>query len=476
MREGTLRALALAIAFLAGGCTTVRYADRADEAVDLPERYESPSVAPVAAPQVCRSLPARAADPVLLAVFTNNRDLAAAGAQLRRAEALAQSAGASLWPRLDLSVDGSRGTGVFASNSGTGAPAPITVYQGATAASYEIDLWGRLRDDAAAATLDARASAESLADLAITLNAAAADTWLAVQAQRRLVALLQEQREASGKFLELTQLRFALGQAPAQDIGRQRQQLLDIDGQLEAARANEAVLVSELALLAGTTTDGIDIAPVETLAAPPAIPDPGLPASLAGNRPDVRAARRALEAADRRTASAVARRLPSLSLSATLISIEQSLGAVFDDALWTLGAGAGVNLFDGGALSANVEAAEASAEAALAQYAGTLLAALQEVTAALVRNDSQDRIVTNIDAQLEEADKVLVLTREGYTRGQASYLDVLNALLSKQSLERQRVDAERQQYANRIALCRALGLTVGNVEPATLSATVRTTP
>ncbi len=453
--------VACGLAVAVGACSSTRVAERADKAIPIPQAYASAPERTEPAAAVCVTLPGPVASDYLVAVAAGNADLAAAAARLRQAEAAARATGATLWPSLRAGVGGSRGTGVFASSLGAGSAEPVTIYQGSLAAAYEVDAWGRLANERAAATLDAAAAQATRDALAISLNATAADTWIALAAQEQLIVTLENQRETSQRFVELTQLRFSLGQAPAQDIGRQKQQLLEISRQLDVARAASHRLRHRLDILAGRAP-GLS-APAAGPALPPLppAPDPGVPAALADARPDVRAARLALEAADRRTASAVAARLPGFSVSADLTSIERTLADLFADALWSVGATAGVSLFEGGRLAANVDAATAGAELALAEYAGTLLGALGEVSDALVEIDSQDRVVANLDAQIDEADKVLALTRDGYRQGQASYLDVLTALLSRQSLARQKIDAVRLQYSNRIALCRALGRPVG---------------
>ncbi|HUP22092.1 MAG TPA: TolC family protein, partial [Thermoanaerobaculia bacterium] len=409
-------------------------------------------------------------------LIADNLDLRAAAARLRQAQAAAGEVGAPLWPRVDASLQGSRSSSsraLFGGGLGGGGGQPfpgggdgadaddsVTFYQPSVAASYEVDIWGKLRDRKAAAALDALASAESLRTMQVSLSAQLAETWSALLSERRLIDLLEEQLSTSGKFVELTRLRFGQGQGGGADIGRQQQQLEALRGELELAGGRERTLLGQLGVLLGEAPDAV--APPEGRELPPipSPPDPGLPLELVEGRPDLRGARLRLEAADRRLAAQAKDWLPSLSLSGSLFSFATSLGDVLDDVLWQVAARLSETVFEGGARAARIEGADARAEEALWVYGQTLLASLQEVRAALVGGASQGAFLESLDRQLVDADRVLELVRDGYREGANPYLDVLTALLSEQQLERQRVAAYRQQFANRVQLCRALGLPV----------------
>ncbi|HKL62345.1 MAG TPA: TolC family protein, partial [Woeseiaceae bacterium] len=196
------------------------------------------------------------------------------------------------------------------------------------------------------------------------------------------------------------------------------------------------------------------------LPAVPPLPDPGVPAALPEARPDVRAARLALAASDRQLAASIAQRLPSLSLNANLLSVETMLEDLFSDTLWQAGAQLGTNLFDFGQRRANIDLRDAEAEEALTDYAGALLDAWTEVATSLALIQSRDALVASLRRQLEEAERVLMLTRTAYREGQVNFLDVLLALQSQQSVEQSLISARRDQYSSRVQLCRALGVSL----------------
>ena len=449
--------LAMPVLLALAGCAHDSYGPEADATVVAPQAWSTTIGETGPAPAVCSALASGPAAEFAGEVLSSNVDLKVAAARLRQAGAVARQAGAPRWPRLDGRIEGTRGDATGAGIPGV-APRVSESYQGSVAASYEVDAWQRVAAGARAAELDARQSAELLASLRITVHAQTLETWYSLVAQRRLIDLLDAQAESSARFLELTRLRYGLGQTAAQDIGRQRQNLLSIEGQLAQAREQATVLEARLAALAGRTRQDLTATLPRALPPLPAAADPGVPASLAANRPDVRAAMAALAAADQRTAAAAADRLPRLTLTGSLSSVEDSLGDLFSDSLWQLGLSAAAPVFDAGATRARVDAAEAAAEVQLYTWASTMLEALREVETALAGNRYQADLIVSLDEQLAEAVRVLELTRDFYRLGQGDYLDVLTALLSQQSLQRQQLEARRRQFVNRVTLCRALGI------------------
>jgi NodT family efflux transporter outer membrane factor (OMF) lipoprotein len=415
------------------------------------------------APEACADPGLPDLGPLTARLLADNPGLKAALARLDRAEAVAEQAGARRWPRLDASVQGTRGTAALGpALAAAGATAgPIEFYQGGLAASWEFDLFGRLDALADAAAYEAAATAAERDALTVTLAANLASTWAEVIARRRQEDLLAAQADASVRFLELTTLRFGQGQAPARDVGRQRQQLESLRGDLAVVRGQRLAAENRLSVLIGQPPGALELPPAREYPPAPGRPDPGLPADVLLERPDVRAAWLALAASDARLAAAMADRLPTLTLSGNLTSVSQSLGELFSDLLWSLGGSLSVTAFDAGLEAAEVRAAAGTREERLHAYAETLLTAVEEVDSALARERALTRLGESLDAQLAEAERVLRLARTAYQQGAADYLEVLTALLSVQSLEQRRVDNRLNRLTERVNLCRALGLGPG---------------
>jgi len=389
-------------------------------------------------------------------------DLQAAWSRVEAAGARARESGAYLMPRLDASLTGNDltfpSTGIVNQFLLAGA-----AWDSSLAASFEIDLWGRLRNREVAALLDAEASVQDLRSLAISLSSVLAEAWFGVVAERELIALLESQQQTSEKFLELTQLRFGQGLGPAQDIGRQREQLLSLQGQIELARGRLESLEFQLATLLGsaerlTPDEASGLGPLLEAAQQPEL---GLPAALLERRPDLQAARRRVEAADRRAAAAVKEWLPSLSLTALVTGRALDVVDVLDDLVRQIGGSGSQALYGAGGRRARIDQAYAAAEESLYAYAQSVVGAVGEVQTALATGRSTRELVANLQERLSEARRVLMLTSESYREGATDYLNVLTALLSQQGLEQALIDARRQQLGSRLQLCRALGFAPG---------------
>ncbi len=452
-----------ALAAALAGCTHTSVLDRLPEVAAPPEQFDggaSPEAA--RAPGVCGALGDRTLRALQDRLASESFGLRAAWSRVEAAAARARESGAYLLPRLDASL-----TGEDLTVPSGGVVNPLlrqgTTWDASLAASFEVDLWGRLRNRELAALLDVEVSAQDLRSLAITMSSTLAEVWFGIVAERELIALLESQQRTSERFLELTQLRFGQGLGPAQDIGRQREQLLGLQGQIELAHGRLESLEYQLAVLLGsagrqTPTGSPGLGPLLDAAGPPGL---GAPAELLERRPDLLAARRRVEAADRRAAAAVREWLPTLSLNALLTGRALEIVDVLDDLVRQIGGSAAQAVYGGGGRRARIDQAYAAAEESLYSYAQSVVDAVGEVQTAQSVGRSSRELVDNLQDRLEEARRVLLLASESYRQGATDYLNVLTALLSQQGLEQALVDARRRQLAGRLQLCRALGFAPG---------------
>ncbi|MFW5968269.1 MAG: efflux transporter outer membrane subunit [Persicimonas sp.] len=413
--------------------------------------------------------------------FEDNLELQAAWARLEQSEAVARQQAAGLWPwldaqggvthqKIDLSTTFGEGiTGQGGGEDGQEAPGQegdggalpssttFTTYQTSVAASYEIDVWGRVRSERDAARLDAMATRAQAESLAMTLMAQLAETWLEVLYQRERIDLLDEQVDVSSRYYELTLLRLRLGEATALDVTQQRQNLEELRGELALARGAEKTARTQLAVLVGRAPNEPIAVPPEKLPRIEPTPPAGVPADLLTRRPDVRAANLQLRAADHRIAAAHAERLPALSLSADLSFQANELAGLFEQLLWSVGGSIAQPIFQGGRLAAQADQAESAADEALFTYAQTLYEAIGEVQEALILEEQREAYLESLREQAEQARTALELARERFRRGASDYLRVLTAIEALQGVEQAVLDGRRQRLSTRIQLCRALG-------------------
>jgi NodT family efflux transporter outer membrane factor (OMF) lipoprotein len=395
-------------------------------------------------------------DPILnelvVQAFSGNPGLQAAWARLTQAEAVARRVGAALAPTLDAS---GRAAHLRNGEGGT-TRSTDTVFFG-LAAAYEVDLWGRIRSERDAAVLDAVASREDIQAAAQTLAARVASTWFQLVEQYGQLELLDRQLRTNEQILELVTMRFRRGQVGAADVLQQRELIEANHGQQAQVKAQAGVLTHALAILRGLPPDRAVAARIAVLPELPTLPETGVPAELIRRRPDLVSASNRVMAADQRTASALAERFPRLSLSARLESESSRSADLFANWLANLAGNLSGPLLDGGRRQAEADRTAAAAKEALHLYGQTVLVALAEVEDALVREEGQRQFLFRLVRQLEIAELVTERVRYRYLRGTEEYLRVLNALLTQQVLERNRLTAHRQLLQERIDLCRALG-------------------
>jgi NodT family efflux transporter outer membrane factor (OMF) lipoprotein len=388
--------------------------------------------------------------------FAGNLSLGRAWARLEQARLAAKIAGADRIPTVNVEGSARRAQTIAQLPSGAFERTTSTFALG-LAASYEVDLWGRVAATARAAAEDLRASRADLETAALTLAAETAEAWLSLEEQTAIRALIEGQLRASRDVTRLVEHRFGQGLSSALDVYQQRQLTTAIEALLPPVDARLAALRHQLAVLAGLPpgsavpeSDGI-------LPDPPPPPGPGLPADLLRRRPDVAAAEARLRAADERTAAAIANRLPALRLGATGGTQSFDSAAIFDDWVWSLAGNLVGPLVDGGRRRAEADRAGAVRDEALDAFRLAVLQALREVEDALVLERRQIELIERLGAQRDAAGSTLAQARTSYVNGQAEYLSVLVALDRLQQTDRSLVAARRQRLAYRVQLHRALG-------------------
>ena len=384
--------------------------------------------------------------------LSNNFSLKTAWDRLSQAEAEARSAGADLFPALDAEAGVSR-----TRYREDGQTSNSHGYSLGLAASYELDLWGRIRSSRDAAAFDAKASKEDLRAAALTLSAEVADTWYQLVEQYGQLDMLDEQIATNKQVLELVTLQFRTGQVGIADMLQQRQLVESNRGEKAQVVAQVKVLEHQLAILLGSPP-GQPVAPriSKPLNLPP-MPETGLPAELIRRRPDIRSAYYTVLSADSDVAAAIADRFPRLSLIAGVDPSGEHTRDLFDNWLAILAANLVAPVIDGGLRRAEVDRTRAAASEALHTYGQTILDALGEVEDALVQEQRQRDFIASLDKQLKLAGQVIERVRDRYLQGTVDYQRVLDALISQQALQRSLLTAKRELVQDRIDLCRALG-------------------
>ncbi len=379
--------------------------------------------------------------------LNENFTLLAAFNRLEQAQAVAKKSGADLIPAINGSF------GAAQKNTDTSSLNNFTL---GLAASYELDLWGRIRANIHAAELDTLAAEEDIASAAISVSAGCASVWYKLIEQRQQLKLLDSQIKINRDYVTMVTTRFRLGQATAADVFQQNQLLEFVIGNRLIVIANIKVLENQLAILIGKSPGTVAMPEQDSFPVLPPIPDTGLSADLMQRRPDLRKAYFRIQAADQRVASAIADRFPRLSLSAGVDTSTPNLQSLFNNWMATIAGNLVMPLVDGGRRIAEVERNQAVSAEALNNYATALLNAVQEVENALIQEHQQYQFAMNLDKQVQLSQQASAQIRSRYVYGAMDFLRVLSALLSQQTLERSRLLAQQQLIDYRINLYRAL--------------------
>lgn len=381
----------------------------------------------------------------------------AAWARVAQARALVTQARSGLYPQIDASASAGRQSSRF-NLGGNIIENTSNNFSASVGAGYEVDLWRRIANQGDSAALSALAARDDYESIAITLAAEVSETWFDLVSQRAQRALLEAQLETNETYLELVELRFQKGLVSALDVYQQRQQQVSTRAQITLIDTAIRLLQHRLAVLVGQPPGSMEVATGDTLPeALPPVPAIGLPADLLDRRPDVRAMRRRVEAADYQVATAVADRLPSLRLSASAGFQATTLGDFLSSPVWSLLSSVSQAIFDGGRRRAEVARREAVVEELLMSYGQVLLLAMTEVENAMVQESQQVAYIEDLEETVELADASLREAQARYQQGLIDYLPVLTALQAQQRAELGLLQARRQLVSYRIQLCRALG-------------------
>ena len=416
--------------------------------VDVPSEWTDAPNGPVLPDQWWTSLDDPSLDQLIETALDGNFSLRMAWDRLSQARAIARRDGAEISPTLDLTGGVSRTRGQDSSYT--------TDWDLGLIASYELDVWGRVRSTRDAALLDAMVAEEDVHAAAISLTADIASRWFEYAEQNQRIEVLERQQRNNREVLEIITAQFRAGQVRAEDVLRQQNLVESSVGDLALAQQQAETIRLQLLVLLGQSPDAA--LPVEeaVLINLPPLPDIGIPSVMLQQRPDVRSAYRAVQAADRRTAAAIADRYPNVSLSASIGTSANRVSDLFDNWAANLAGNLIQPLLDGGQRQAEVDRTLASTSEAINNYGQTVLTALSEVESALAQERQQMAYVQSIDRQFTIGQQVVERVRDSYLGGQSDYLNVLEAQTSVQQLELQRLEARRVLIGYRVDLSRAL--------------------
>ncbi len=383
----------------------------------------------------------------------DNRSLREALARIAEARASLGMVKADLYPNVNAI-----GVGFYQETGRSDSVSSFDNFKAAAAASYEVDLWGRIARSNEAALQSVLATEEAYRTVTIGLVAEIAEAYMVLRDLDARLAIAVETVASRGESVQIVRVRAQGGLVPLVDVRRSEIELADAEATVQALLRARARTENGISLLVGKLPSSVTRgAALTEQALPPSVPA-GLPSELVQRRPDILAAERMLHAQTARIGVAEALRFPSFSLTASLGVKSTSLGeATSQNTFLNLGANITGSIFNAGRNKARVEMERARTEQLLNQYDQTVLNAFREVEDALV---GVETFRTEYDArlrQLEAAHEAVDVAWARYDGGLTSYMEVLDLQRSLFGTQLKASEALQQHHSAVIQLYRALG-------------------
>ena len=398
----------------------------------------------------------RMEDPVLDALIAealaNNQTVKVAAANVEQAAGLLTSTRSALFPQVGYQGAGTRQKISDASLAllPKGVPNPATTYQVLAGASWEIDLWGRVRRLTESAQANLLATEEARRGVILSLVATVANSYLLLRGLDEQLVMAERTRDTYANSLQLMRYKFQYGRVSEMEVEQAKVRYETAAAQIPQIRRDMATLENAISVLLGRSPGPVPRGKGIFEIAIPDVPA-GVPSELLERRPDLRQAEEQLVAANAQIGAAKALYFPTISLTGAAGTASNELANLFKGpaASWNYGGSIVGPIFTAGAISGQVAQAEAGQKAALAAYQLAVQSAFADVENALVARATldeqvaaQERLVT----ALRNYSRIAQLQFDG---GRAPYSTVLQA-------EQELFPAELTWAALRTQLCGSL--------------------
>jgi outer membrane protein, multidrug efflux system len=469
--------IALAVAALAGGCTLAPTYHRPDAPVSgsFPKGgvYDTQPQTPAAPGASQRSAQGRAAadigwdeffaDPRLKRIIQlalhNNRDLRVSVLQVAEARDQYRVERANLLPTLSATGTGTR-TRTPANLSYVGYATTSSEYVAEGSASWELDLFGKVRSLSEQAMQTYLSTAQARKAAEIALVSSVADQYLTMIAYDDMLKVTQSTLDAATNSYKLTKLEFDNGTGSELDLREAAGVMQQAQANYESEQRLRAQAENALVLLVGEPLPadlpaGLPLDDQNLLTDIPA----GLPSDLLARRPDIMEAEATLKGYNANIGAARAAFFPSISLTGNAGAASLSLGTLFKpgQAAWNFGPTITVPIFSGGANKANLDLAHLEKNVAIAQYEKAIQTAFREVADGLAARGTYDRQIDDLKAYTQSQQRRYELSDLRYRNGVDNYLTVLTAQTDLYSAQQSLITASLARLTNLVDLYQYLG-------------------
>lgn len=388
-----------------------------------------------------------------------NTNIRLAAAQLAAAEASAKSSRSGLYP--SIGATGSASRNFIADSPGidsSPSAANNSIFSFGNSVSWELDMWGRVRDTANAGDLAAEASNADYAGIRLSIAGATTQTWFNLIEARLQLDLAERNVQTQERALRLTKRRFDGGVSGSSDYRLARAALANAQATLAFRKQNKAAISRQLETLLRRYPAAELVASADLPMLPP-LTGAGTPDEIYLRRPDLLAAERRMQAQGLQVDIAKKNLLPRLTLSGSSSIGGGSITRLFslESLISSITSGLSAPIFQGGALRAEVARNDAVLHQLAESYADTALTAYREVEDALDAEEHLRERERALQVSLEEARKAEDRLEQRFSEGLASILQLLDSQSRRISTEGQYISARKERLANRVRLHLALG-------------------
>jgi NodT family efflux transporter outer membrane factor (OMF) lipoprotein len=395
----------------------------------------------------------------------SNQTLKASEAAWRQAVALAQGAGAQLYPAVALTGSALRSRGAVNSfvsgnagaTQGTRAPA-VNQFSLTATGSWDLDIWGKIRRTIESDVASAKVSEADLAAARLSAQGTLAIDYVELRVADEQLQLLTDTIKGYQRALEITQNQYKVGVVAKADVITAETQLEGAESQQIGLGVTRATLEHAIAVLVGKPPADFSITPATLAATIPVVPV-GVPSALLERRPDIAAAERKMAAANAQIGVAISAYFPDLTLSGTYgFASNVSAGLLHTpNNVWSVGATASDALLDFGARRYQVAGVRAAYDGTVANYRQTVLTAFQQVEDELASLRILEQQFQVADQTVKDANLAVTLALNQYRAGTVAYTAVVTAQAIALNDAQTLLNIRQSRLVASVTLIQALG-------------------
>lgn len=396
-------------------------------------------------------------------VIENNYDLKIAGERIRAARDAVRLAAARGRPQIGVgaAVESRRETQAIDWPPRSPEYGEYPYYSLGLNASWELDLFGEIRHRRESAQAAADAAVETRRGILVSLTAEVASDYLSIRATELRLQIARRNLDIARQTQKLAHHAFDSGERSHLDVSEADGRVHGVEATIPPLQAQSEALTHALAILlaqAPAQFMSSDLHSGAPIPAPPPLP-PSLPSEVIAQRPDIRRAEREYAQSNANVGIAIAALYPHFSIPLSIAPTASQVHELFQGAslLWRMGLDGAQNLYTGGRLTANVDAARANAQAALFDYQQTVLKAFAEVEDSLSSQIAEEARFRALTAQLADDRQAVSEAQERYRRGQVGLLPVLVDQQQLYATEDAHVVSSLSRCLADISLFKALG-------------------